>query len=151
MVIYKGFSTLFTNAKKPSVIPSGISGGPGSIVAPVLPNKKFSLYDDQLVIVDFLNALNTPQGQKVGNPAYGTSIWTYIFEPNIPEIQIQIDNEIRRIASQDPRIILNAINTYPYENGFLTEIEMAISPQNKVQLLQLNFDRGSGTVSANNR
>ena len=151
MVIYKGFSTLFTNAKKPSVIPSGISGGPGSIVAPVLPNKKFSLYDDQLVIVDFLNALNTPHGQKVGNPAYGTSIWTYIFEPNIPEIQIQIDNEIRRIASQDPRIILNAINTYPYENGFLTEIEMAISPQNKVQLLQLNFDRGSGTVSANNR
>lgn len=151
MVIYKGFSTLFTNAKKPSVIPPGISGGPGSIVAPVLPNKKFSLYDDQLVIVDFLNALNTPQGQKVGNPAYGTSIWTYIFEPNIPEIQIQIDNEIRRIASQDPRIILNAINTYPYENGFLTEIEMAISPLNKVQLLQLNFDRGSGIVSVNNR
>ena len=151
MVIYKGFSTLFTNAKKPSVIPSGISGGPGSIVAPVFPNKKFSLYDDQLVIVDFLNALNTPQGQKVGNPAYGTSIWTYIFEPNIPEIQIQIDNEIRRIASQDPRIILNAINTYPYDNGFLTEIEMAISPLNKVQLLQLNFDRGSGTVSTNTR
>ena len=133
------------------MIPSGLSGGPGSITQPVYPNKKFSLYDDQLVIVDFLNALNTPQGQKVGNPAYGTSIWTYIFEPNIPEVQIQIDNEIRRIAAQDPRIILNTINTYPFENGFLTEIELAVSPQNKVQLLQLNFDRGSGTVSVNNR
>lgn len=151
MVIYKGFSTLFTNAPKPSVIPSGLSGGPGSIVSPVYPNKKFSLFDDQLVIVDFLNALNTPQGQKVGNPAYGTSIWTYIFEPNVPEVQIQIDNEIRRIAAQDPRIILNTITTYPYENGFLTEIEMAVSPKNQVQLLQLNFDKGSGIASVNNR
>lgn len=151
MVIYKGFSTLFTNAPKPSVIPSGLSGGPGSVVQPVLPNKKFSLYDNQLVIVDFLNALNTPQGQKVGNPAYGTSIWSYIFEPNVPEIQIQIDNEIRRIAAQDPRIILNTITTYPYDNGFLTEIEMAISPQNLVQLLQFNFDKGKGTVYLNGR
>ena len=151
MVIYKGFSTLFTNAQKPSIIPPGISGGPGSITAPVFPSKKFSLYDDQLVIVDFLNALNTPQGQKVGNPAYGTSIWTYIFEPNIPEVQIQIDNEIRRIAALDPRIVLGAITTYPYENGFLTEVEMAVSATNQVQLLQLNFDRGSGLVSLNNR
>ena len=151
MVIYKGFSTLFNNEQKPSVIPPGISGGPGSVVSPVFPNKKFSLFDDQLVIVYFLNALNTPQGQKVGNPAYGTSIWTYIFEPNIPEVQIQIDNEIRRIAALDPRIILGRITTYPYENGFLTEIEMAVSTTNQVQALQLNFDRGSGLVSLNNR
>jgi len=147
MVIYRGFSTQFNNLPKPTLEPSGIDGGQGTITKPVIPVKKFSLYDNQLVIVDFLNALNIPQGQKPGNPAYGTSIWSFIFEPNIPEVQIQIENEIRRIARQDPRIILNLVVIYPYDNGFLVEIEFAVSPENKVQQLQLNFDRNSGVVT----
>jgi phage baseplate assembly protein W len=147
MVIYRGFSTQFNNLPTPSLNTPGIDGGQGTITRPVVPVKKFSLYDDQLVIVDFLNALNIPQGQKPGKPEYGTTIWSFIFEPNIPEVQIQIENEIRRIAGLDPRLIINTVIIYPYENGFLIEMELAIAPENKVQQLQLNFDRNSGVVT----
>jgi len=146
MVIYRGFSTQFNNLPAPSLNPPGIDGG--QVTRPVVPVKKFSLYDDQLVIVDFLNALNIPQGQKPGKPEYGTTIWSFIFEPNIPEVQIQIENEIRRIAGLDPRLIINTVIIYPYDSGFLAEMELAIAPENKVQQLQLNFDRNSGTVTS---
>lgn len=147
MVMYKGFSTLYANRQRTTNLPSGIDGGTGSLVKPIIPSKKFSVFDDQLVILDFLNALNIPQGTKVGNPAYGTTIWSYIFEPNTTEIQQQIEAELRRVASSDPRLILNFISIYPYDKGILIEVELAISPQNQVQQLQLNFDRGTGTAS----
>lgn len=147
MVMYKGFSTLYANKEKTTNLPNGIDGGTGSITNPIIPSKKFSIFDDQLVILDFLNALNIPQGQKVGNPAYGTTIWSYIFEPNTTEIQNQLEAELRRVASADPRLILNTVSIYPYENGILIEVELAVNPQNKVQQLQINFDRGTGIAS----
>ena len=147
MVMYKGFSTLYANRQRTTNLPNGIDGGTGSVSNPIIPSKKFSVFDNQLVIIDFLNALNIPQGTKVGNPAYGTTIWSYIFEPNTTEIQNQIEAELRRVASSDPRLILNFISVYPYDNGMLIEVEMAISPQNQVQQLQINFDRGAGIAS----
>jgi len=148
MPTYTGFSTLNANQARTLNLPAGIDGGVGSINKPIVPSKKFSLYDNQLVIIDFLNAINIPQGQKVGNPSYGSTIWSFIFEPNIPEIQIQIENELKRVAHADPRIIINTVTTYPSDNGILIEMEIAISPQNQVQQLKINFDRATGTASA---
>ena len=146
MPLYNGFSTLNTNKPRTTGLPQGPDGGVGSITRPIVPSKKFALYDDQLVITDFLNAINIPQGQKVGKPEYGTTIWSFIFEPNILEVQEQIEAELRRVAAQDPRLIINTVNTYPSGNGILIEMELAISPQNQVQTLQINFDRASGTA-----
>jgi len=148
MPTYIGFSTQNANKAKSSTLAAGIDGGVGTINRPIIPSKKFSLHDNQLVVMDFLNAINIPQGQKIGNPSYGSTIWSFIFEPNIPEIQIQIENELRRVAQADPRIIINTISTYPSDNGILIEMEIAISPQNQVQQLKINFDRATGTASA---
>ena len=48
---------------------------------------------------DFINALNIHQGSKPGNPAYGTSLWSFIFEPNTDDIRLALEEEIKRVAS----------------------------------------------------
>ena len=144
MPTYNGFSTANANKARTTGLPPGPDGGVGSVLNPMIPSKKFALYDAQLVINDFINAINIPQGQKVGKPQYGSTIWSFIFEPNVPEIQMQIEAELRRVAAEDPRLIINTVSTYPSGNGILIEMELAISPQNQVQTLKINFDRSSG-------
>ena len=143
MPSYIGFSTI--NAYKPrsTNLPAGIAGGVGSMVQPVIPGKKFRLVDQQLVVQDFINALNIQKGQKVGNPGYGTTLWTFVFEPNTPDTQFQLESEIRRVASQDPRMILNSVYSYPQENGILIELEMAIAPFNNAFDLNVFFDNST--------
>jgi phage baseplate assembly protein W len=87
--------------------------------------------------------LNIPQGQKPGKPEYGTTLWSFVFEPNTLDVQIQIENEIRRIAGQDPRLTLNSVVSYPQDNGILVEVEFAISPFNDVEQLAIRFDQNT--------
>ena len=44
-------------------------------------SKKFRLVDYELVKRDVLNSLLIKQGEKLGNPSYGTNVWGLIFEP----------------------------------------------------------------------
>ena len=95
------------------------------------------------MVQDFINALNIQQGQKVGQPGYGTTLWTFVFEPNTPDTQFQIESEVRRVASSDPRMIVNSVNSYPQENGILIEVEMAIAPFNNAFALSVFFDNST--------
>jgi phage baseplate assembly protein W len=89
--------------------------------------KKFSLVDYDLVKRDVLNSLLIKQGEKPGNPNYGTSIWNIIFEP---------------------RIKLERQSVYPQENGVLIELEITVLPTAEEQRLTLFFDQNLNTVSA---
>lgn len=137
---YIGFSTINANKPKTTNIGTGVDGGVGGIVQPINTGKKYKLVDAQLVIQDFVNALNIQLGQKVGQPEYGTTIWSFVFEQNTADMQFQLENEIRRVASLDPRLTLNYINAYPKENGILVEIEIAVQPFNNAGVLNLFFD-----------
>lgn len=137
---YVGFSTIGANQPKTTNAPSGTGGGVGSIVNSINPGKKFKLTDENLVIRDFINALNIRQGEKVGQPSYGTTLWNFVFEPNTPDMQFALDNEIRRVASQDPRILINYVKAYPQENGILMEVQMGVQPFNQALLLSVFFD-----------
>lgn len=108
----------------------GIPNGYGGVGDPVIPGKKFTLTDSQLVVQDFTNSLNIPQGSKVGQPEYGTTLWDFVFEPNTIDVQAQIENEVRRIASEDPRIDINTVASYPRENGILIEVQLSVAPFN---------------------
>ena len=103
----------------------------------VTPGKKFRLTDEAVVVRDFLNALNIQQGQKVGQPGYGTTMYSFVFEPNTADVQYKLESELRRVASADPRLTLNEVNAYPQENGILIEIEMSVNPFNQSRLLSL--------------
>lgn len=147
MPTYIGFSTVNSNKPRSTNMNSGVDGGVGSTVKPVIPGKKFKLVDDALVIQDLVNALNIQKGQKVGNPAYGTTLWSFIFEPNTFDVTSQLEAEIRRVIAQDPRIILNAVAVYPQEQGILVEVEFAVSPFNLAQQLSLFFDQATNNTS----
>jgi phage baseplate assembly protein W len=125
----------------------GIPTGYGGIGNSLIPGKKFTLTDAQLVIRDFLNALNIPLGSKVGQPQIGTSLWSFLFEPNTSDVQVQMENELRRVASQDPRLALNFIKAFPQENGMLIEIQCSVVPFNNPQTLNVFFNQQT-TVAA---
>lgn len=144
---YIGFSTINANKPRSTNLNAGKSGGTGSMVQPIIYGKKYRLVDEQLVIQDFINALNIQQGQKVGNPGYGTSLWSFVFEPNTTDVRFALETEIRRIAGQDSRMILNSVKTFPQENGILIELEMAVAPFNNAQTLSVFFSNSTNTAS----
>lgn len=146
MPTYNGFSTINANKPRSTNLPAGIAGGVGSIPQPVIPGKKYRLVDEQLVIQDFVNALNIQQGQKVGNPGYGTILWSFVFEPNTFDVQNKLETELRRVASQDPRMIVNTVSAYPQENGILIEMELAVAPFNNAQTLSVFFNNSTSTA-----
>lgn len=144
---YIGFSTIAANKPKTTNAVPGRDGGVGGIGQPVLTGKKFRLVDEQLVIQDFLNALNIPLGQKVGQPQYGTTLWSFVFEPNTFDMQIKLETEIRRVASLDPRLQLNYVKAYPQDQGILIELQAAVVPFNNAALLSIFFNPSTNTAS----
>jgi phage baseplate assembly protein W len=147
MPTYIGFSTIGANEPKTTNASTGIDGGTGGVLQPTIPGKKYRLVDEALVVRDFVNALNIQQGQKVGNPGYGSIIWSFIFEPNDAQTQFRLENEIRRIANGDPRLIINTVKSYPQENGILLEVELAIAPFNNAEILNVFFNNLTNTAT----
>ena len=146
MPSYIGFSTVNAGKPRSTNLPTGPAGGTGSLVNPYIVGNKFALVDTPLVIQDFVNSLNIRQGQKVGNPGYGTTLWSFIFEPNTADVQFQLENEIRRLANQDPRLLINTVRAFPQDNGILLEVELAISPFNQANLLSVFFNSSTNNA-----
>lgn len=144
---YIGFTTIGVNKPKTTNANSGIAGGPGTITNPVNFGRKFKLVDEQLVVQNFINALNIRQGEKVGQPQYGTTLWNFVFDPNTSDVQFALENEIRRVASLDPRLILDFVRAFPQENGILMEVQLAVAPFNQAALLSVFFDSSTNTAS----
>jgi phage baseplate assembly protein W len=149
MPTYIGFSTVNANKPRSTNLNSGVDGGVGSTVNSVVPGKKTRLVDVPLVVQDLVNALNIQKGEKVGNPSYGTTLWSFIFEPNTFDVTEQLKSEIRRVANQDPRIVLNTVAVYPQDNGILVEIEFAVSPFNQAEQVSLFFDQTTNNATLN--
>jgi phage baseplate assembly protein W len=145
MAIFVGFSTQHVNMPR-TIVNQGVDGGGSVITNNVKYGRKYKITDSDLVIQDFINALNIPQGQKPGKPSYGTTLWGFIFEPNTVDTQLQLENEIRRVASLDPRINLNTLTAYPSDSGILIEVELAITPFNNAQTLSIMFDQASSSA-----
>lgn len=140
MATYLGFSTQDACKPKTTNAISGSAGGPGGIRQSISSGAKFSLVDAQLVLQDFINALNIRQGTKVGQPGYGSKIWDFVFEFNGAQTQFQLENEVRRIANADPRISLNQVKAYPFENGILIEVQLAVLPFNQPVAAKISFN-----------
>jgi len=145
MPTYIGFSTKEINQPQNLERP-GVDGGMGNIVHAPKLQKKFRLVDEQLVIRDFLNAFNIKQGDKVGQPGYGTTIWNYVFDPNTSDLRDLVDQEVRRVASSDPRIVVNNVAVFTSNNGILIEVQMYVDPFNNAVQIGFLLNRADGTV-----
>jgi phage baseplate assembly protein W len=146
MPTYIGFSTINADQPRTTNANQGRDGGPGRTTDSLVYGKKFRMVDNPLVIQDFVNALNIPQGQKVGQPGYGTTLWSFIFEPNDFSTQQKLEAEVRRVAALDPRMVLNQVQIYPQDNGILIEVEMAVTPFNQPLLLNVFFNQSTNSA-----
>lgn len=102
--------------------------------------KKFTLTNFALIKRDLLNAFNIRQGEMPGRPDIGTSLWSFLFEPQIETAQTQITNEVQRVVSGDPRIQINSLQVYPQDNGMLLELELVAVPSTNAERLAIFFD-----------
>lgn len=146
---YVGFSTINANQPRSTNKPIGSAGGPGT-TAPdggLRTGKKYTLVDQQLVLRDFINAMNIVKGQKPGQPEYGTSLWSFVFEPNTYDVQSKLQTEIRRIAAQDPRLMINTILASPIDNGILVEVQLAVAPFNNPSTVSIFFNPATNTAN----
>ena len=108
---------------------------------------KFTLLDFELIKRDLANAFNIQQGTLPGRPAYGTTIWSWVFENQSAEVQNAILAEIQRVVAQDPRIVVTQANIFPQDNGLLIEIQIQTVPGQTAQFLSLFFDQQSGIAT----
>ena len=147
MPTYVGFSTI--NSEKPRTVNEigGIDNTGDLIKNPLVFGKKYRLTDAELVIQDLVNALNIRKGEKVGQPAYGTTLWDFVFEPNTRDVVQQLKNELQRVIAQDPRLNVNRIEAYPREGGILVELELAVTPFNNAGDLNLFFDNQTNSAA----
>ena len=109
--------------------------------------KKFTLTDFELIKRDLLNAFNIRPGQLPGRPAYGTSLWSFVFEPQTQETQTSIQTEVQRVAGGDPRIFVSQVDVYPQENGILLEIQLTVVPTTDAKILSIFFDQQQRSAS----
>lgn len=108
---------------------------------------KFTLLDFELIKRDLSNAFNIQQGQLPGRPAYGTTIWSFVFENQSAEAQNAILAEVQRVVSQDPRIVVTQANIYPQDNGLLLEIQIETVSGTNAETLSIFFDQQSNTAT----
>jgi phage baseplate assembly protein W len=146
MYTYTGFSTQEIDQTRTVNRYSNIIQPGASLRQPKI-GKKFRLVDEQLVLRDFINAFNIRQGEKVGQPDYGTIIWDFVFDPNVDEVIQNIEQEVRRVASLDSRIIVNTVNAYSWENGILIEVQMTFQPFNNPVQFGFLLDRNSTSAT----
>lgn len=148
MPTYVGFSTQHVENVRTAGFTRGINSTISNTDKVQRSGKKFRTVDEQLVIQDLLNSFNIVQGQKPGKPEYGTTLWSYIFEPNTIDVRKELEREIARIVQLDPRIILNSIQTTNMETGIMIQLEVAITPFNNPTQLAVLFDQGTKTATA---
>jgi phage baseplate assembly protein W len=103
-------------------------------------NKKFTLVDFELIKRDLLNAFNIRQGQLVGRPAYGTTIWDFVFENQLQETERALIAEIQRVCGGDPRIYVSNIEIFPQQQGILIQLEISVVPSTDATRLAVFFD-----------
>jgi phage baseplate assembly protein W len=109
--------------------------------------KNYTLVDFDLIKRDLLNALSIKQGEVVGRPLVGTTIWNLIFDSQTPETAKLVREEIQRVIAQDPRIFLNQTTVFTQENGLLIEVLVQTVGSTTAEQLSLFFDQATRRAS----
>ena len=104
-------------------------------------NKTFTLVDFPLIKRDLLNAFNIRQGEIAGRPQYGTILWDFLFENQLPDTQQAIRDEIQRVAAGDPRLYIENINMFPQANGMLIELVVQTVATTSAEILSIFFNQ----------
>ena len=139
MSTYIGFSTQHVSEVR-RTMNLGVDGAL-SLNSPLKSKNKFKTVDEELVIQDLINSFNITQGEKPGKPDYGTTLWSFVFEPNTFDVQNELRKEVIRIASYDPRLNLSDVQVSHYDSGIQLQLELYILPFNNPMTLSILLDQ----------
>src|SRR6478609_482728 len=99
------------------------------------------LYDEELVKQDLLNHFNTRKGERAFDAEYGFIGWDLVFELDQPSVKQALDDDARRIVSQDPRVELQYLQVQNTEYGYIINISLYYVQLETVEELRIVFDR----------
>ncbi len=111
--------------------------------------KQFRLTDFELVKQDLINNFYIRKGEKLMNPNVGTIIWNVLYEPFTDDLKRVITADITAIAGNDPRLSIDNVIVTEYETGLKIQLELRYLQTNQVNLLNLQFDNQSKTLTTN--
>ena len=121
--IYRGVSTINTEAKG------------------------FALYDIELIKQDILNHFNIRKGEKIYNPEFGSIVQDLLYEPFTANVRERLEEDIKQVLANDPRIVVNTIQVREQETGLQIGVELEYKKYSQIETLVYNFDRETGLTS----
>ena len=104
---------------------------------------KTRLEDFELIKRDLSNHFNIRRGEKLMNPNFGTIIWEILFEPMTEEIKDAIIEDVTRVVTYEPRVIVENILVDEYQNGIIIEIRLRYKNTNEADTMRFMFDQTS--------
>lgn len=112
------------------------------------PSRNFRLTDFDLIKQDILNHFNIRKGEKLMRPNFGTIIWNVLHEPFTDDLKSVIAQDVKAIASYDPRVSFDNIVITEYDQGIQIELQLRYVPTNQINLMMMNFNNTTNTLTA---
>lgn len=84
----------------------------------------YTLTDAELVKRDLLNHFYTRIGERVMRPTFGSVIWDYLMEPQDPDTQNIIEEDVKRIVDSDPRVEFQETNLLVLDHTIQVEVKI---------------------------
>ena len=81
------------------------------------------------------------------NPSFGSIIWNTLYEPLDERTKKIILDDVKQVVSYDPRLAVDEVLIQQLDTGLQIQIALTYVPTNMSTVMNLNFDRETGTVS----
>lgn len=111
------------------------------------PSNSFALYDIALIKQDLINHFHIRQGEKLGNPKFGTIIWDLLFDPLTEELKELVAQNVTEIVNYDPRVKVDQLVVSQYESGIQIECELTYLTYNISEAMRFKFDQDNSILS----
>ena len=111
-------------------------------------NKNFRLTDFNLIKQDILNHFNIRKGEKLMRPNFGTIIWNVLHEPFTEDLKSVITQDVKAIASYDPRVSFDNIIITEFDQGIQIELQLRYVLTNQTNVMLMNFNGTTNRLTA---
>ena len=111
-------------------------------------SKKFRLTGLDLIKRDLLNHFSIRKGEKLMRPNFGTIIWNVLHEPFTEDLKSVITQDVKAIASYDPRVSFENIIVTEYDQGIQIELQLRYVLTNQTNVMLMNFNGATNQLTA---
>lgn len=108
----------------------------------------FRLTDFDLIKRDITNHFNIRKGEKLMRPNFGTIIWNVLHEPFTEDLKSIIAEDVKAIASYDPRVSFDNIIITEYDQGIQIELQLRYVLTNQTNVMLMNFNGTTNKLTA---